>query len=303
MAGEAVATTVRIGTFGGVSALPVLVAADRRLFGQLGIDAHLVRVASSGELRDGLLGGQLDIAHATVDDLIAWRDGSGADVVGWLGGTSGPVALVANPPITSVADLRGRAIGVDDPRTGFATILRGRLRDAGVPEGDVELVAIGATRLRLDALREGRIAATLLSLPFSLQARDSGARILDDGGADPPAAAAISTRAWLEANASVAEDYYRAVLAALRFLMTARSGDEPVLTVARILGVEARHAAEICTRLFGSPPGWPTSARPDNAGFEAAWRLRAQTGDQPKASPDSYLSDLVYSRVRAWRAG
>lgn len=303
MAGDGGPAAVAVGTFGGVSALPVLVAADRGLFVEFGVDARLVRVSSSRELRDGLLGGRLDVIHATVDDLIAWRDGSGADIVGWIGGTSGPVALVARGSFATIADLRGQAIGVDDPHSGFATILRYRLRSAGVREEDVELVAIGATRLRVDALREGRIAATLLSLPFSLQARDWGATVLDDGRADPPAAAAVSQRAWLEANASVADDYCRAVLAAVTSLSEPIAPEEPVEAIARILGIEVRHAAEMQAVLFGSPHGWPASAGPDRAGFEAAWRLRTEVGDPPNAPPEEYQTDLVYRRMLDAAAG
>lgn len=303
MAGEPGGAIVRVGTFGGVSALPVLVAADRGHFQELGLDASLVRVSSSAELRDGLLSGALDIIHATVDDLIAWRDASGVDIVGWIGGTSGPISLAAQPSITTVADLRGLTIGVDDPHSGFASILRRRLRDGGLPEGDVELVPIGATRLRIEALREGRIAATMLSLPFSLQARDWGATILDDGLDDPPAAAGASTRAWLELNAPTADGYFRAVLRALRALVAPPIADGPVEDVARLLQVGAGLAAEAHSLLFGSLRGWPVSGLPDRAAFEAAWRLRAESGNLPKAPPRDYLTDVVYSRVLRSPAG
>jgi ABC-type nitrate/sulfonate/bicarbonate transport system substrate-binding protein len=262
-----------------------------------------VRAAGSGELRDGLLSGELDVVHATFDDLIAWRDGSGVDVVAWLGGSSGPLALAANPSISAVAGLRGQPIGVDDPHSGFASILRRRLRQGGLRDDEVELVPIGATRLRIEALRAERIAATMLSLPFSLQAREWGATILDDGRLDPPAAGAISRRAWLAANAGLADDYYRAVLTALTSLMTPDSADDPVKVVAHVLGVEEHHARELCSILFGTPPVWPPSAVPDRSGFDVAWQLRAEVGDPPKAPPGDYLMDVVYSRVLGKTAG
>jgi ABC-type nitrate/sulfonate/bicarbonate transport system substrate-binding protein len=279
------------------------VAADRGHFQELGIDVSLVRVSSSGELRDGLLGGQLDIIHATVDDLIAWRDASGADIVGWMGGTSGPIALAALPSITAVADLRGEKIGVDDPRSGFVSLLRRRLRDGGLRDDDVELLPIGATRLRIDALREARIAATMLSLPFSLQARDWGATILHDGLDDPPAAAGVSKRAWLERNGPIADAYFRAVRAALAWFAAPGSVAEPSQVLARLLGVDNVLAGQIRALIFGPARGWPTSGVPDLAAFEAAWRLRSEMGDAPTGQPGDYLTENVYSRVRSSAAG
>ena len=166
---------LEIGTFGGASALPIVVAQAVGVFDRAGLDVKASRTTDSGWLRDELRAGSLAVVHLAPDNIIAWADDGGAPVRAWLAGSAGPISLVAGSA-RSIGDLRGSRLGVDSPQSGFAPILRQLLAAGGVGVDEVELVSLGATRLRYTNLREGRVEATMLTLPWSLLAQRSGDR-------------------------------------------------------------------------------------------------------------------------------
>ena len=183
----------------------------------------------------GLLEGRYQVVHATPDNFVAWRDRTGAPIVAWVGGSSGPIALVGRRGISSVAELAGRSIAVDAPTSGFVSILRRILRTAGVDPASVHLDPLGATHLRAAALREGRTDASMLTLPWSAAAASEGLPILADSRTAAPrlqGSCGGSLEPWLEANPSEADGYLRAIVAALTWLASlpeSRNGPQRLL--------------------------------------------------------------------------
>jgi ABC-type nitrate/sulfonate/bicarbonate transport system substrate-binding protein len=76
--------------------------------------------------------------------------------------------------IEGIASLRGRVVGVDVAASGFAFALFEILGGAGLRRDDYELAELGSTPQRLDALLEGRCAATMLNAGNDLKADDAG---------------------------------------------------------------------------------------------------------------------------------
>ena len=74
--------------------------------------------------------------------------GAPADFAAYAGITRGTLDLFADPSIATVADLKGKSIGVDAMATGFAHALRAMLAKAGLREGERDGFIPGA---RLDA--------------------------------------------------------------------------------------------------------------------------------------------------------
>src|SRR5919206_1410759 len=146
---------------------PALVAAQSQgLFEQEGLTVEVELTRGSIEQIRGLLGGTWDIAHTAADNVMAYVDREGADLFVFAVADLGVgQKLVVRPDVTGYADLRGQPLGVDALDTGYAFVLRRMLENNGLAWGDYQLVAVGSTPQRLQALREGRIAGALLSSP------------------------------------------------------------------------------------------------------------------------------------------
>jgi ABC-type nitrate/sulfonate/bicarbonate transport system substrate-binding protein len=138
-------------------------------------------VPSSPAQFSALADGSLDAALTSPDNVIAYRflpDNP-------LGGTRDVrivaavdrglgLALYASAGTPDVAALRGKVVGVDVAASGFAFALYEILGRAALGRSDYRLAELGSTPKRLEALLEGRCAATMLNAGNDLKADDAG---------------------------------------------------------------------------------------------------------------------------------
>jgi ABC-type nitrate/sulfonate/bicarbonate transport system substrate-binding protein len=83
--------------------------------------------------------------------------------------------LIAQPDIKSVAQLRGKNIGVMSPEGSLAVVAREMLRKNGLdPAKDVNLVTMGGDDVRFPALQTKSIQATLFNTAMSIKAQKDG---------------------------------------------------------------------------------------------------------------------------------
>lgn len=294
------APRLRVSTFAGAAALPVHIARDRGYFAACGLEVELIEIRSSSDLMSGLVNGSYEIVHASPYNVVAWRDRVGAEIVAWIGLASGPVALVAAPGVASIAALGGERIGVDAPQSGFVSVLHRMLRHGGVDAADVELVPVGATELRLEALRANSVAATLLTLPWLLSATDAGFVVLAEQNKVAPrlqGSCGASLRPWLANQPEIADAYLRAIVAALTWLYLPASRPAVRSHIRERFGIDARLADAVCDAFLDPVSGWPPSARIDPRGMELVCALRGETGAPPLAPSASYYTLDPYARV------
>ena len=287
---------VRVGTFGGASALPLLVAERLGLFASVGLRVETERTTDSGALRCGLAEGRLQILHLAPDNVLAWRDGTAGmealAVSAWLSGSNGPIALVAQG-VATIEDLRGARIGVDAAGSGFAPILRRLLASAGVAADEVTLLELGATRSRAAALLDGRVDATMLTLPWVSLATDAGATVLADHRAVAPGlltSCGASLDGWLDGEGrDLAPAYAGALDGAIAWLRGRDVTDAATGWLAQELGVAAPVAAATLGVMLDPATGWPRRSGVTPGALDAVWRLRAEAVGEPRLAPDAYL--------------
>lgn len=81
-------------------------------------------------------------------------------------------------PGATLDDLRGAVVGVDVPGSGFALALFTLLERRGLGRDDYEVVKLGSTPQRLQALLDGGCAATMLGAGNELAAEAAGCTLL-----------------------------------------------------------------------------------------------------------------------------
>jgi ABC-type nitrate/sulfonate/bicarbonate transport system substrate-binding protein len=293
-------TPLRVSLFGGVSALPIMLAEDHGHFAAEGLSVEIVRTANSHDLMQGLVSGEFSIVHAAPDNFIEWRDRTGALITTWIAGPGGPVSLVARGSISSVSDLRGRDIAVDAVESGFVSVLREILRSAGLADDDVSLVALGSTNLRFRALMEGETTATMLTLPWSTKAEEAGfVRLADQYAVLPglPGSCGASLEPWLLGNPEVADAYFRAVCAATTWVLMPDSATELTRIIEKVFDVSGVQADRIRGALVAPSGGCPPSCFVDVGGFATLCDLRLRNGQPPRQEPADYISFDPYRRV------
>jgi len=129
-----------------------------------GYDVQVVTVGGSLQGIQQMMAGGVEFAEVNSTGLIQANADQNVPVRGLMGtGTiDWGVGVLANGPIKSVADLKGKKIGIFSLGTGGAPLLKGYLRSNGIdPDKDVQIIATGAGAPALEALRNDRVQALM----------------------------------------------------------------------------------------------------------------------------------------------
>lgn len=291
--GQAAHTHVRVSSFQGLQNLPIYAALRQGYFAGEGLAVTLTFTPGSAPQLAGLVRGEYDLVQTAPDNIISLNtrpDAFGLDparsprVVMLLGGSNGPLSVYARRGITTADDLLGATLGVDNPTSGFALVLRDLLSRQGLSLGhDYQFTIAGGTHARCEALLQGAIAATILYTPFDLRASDGGCVRLATTTDFYTAYASIvtgATRPWLDAHPDIPTRYITAILRALQWLHDPANAGfvralmlaEPALGVAPAL-VDRAYAAYV-----NPATGFGRSAALDDAGLRQVIALRATYG-------------------------
>lgn len=146
-----------------------------------GLEVVEVPVASSPAQFRSLVAGELDVALTSPDNVLAYRFspsnplGATFDVhiISTVDRGVG-LALYGRPGLDSAEELRGAVLGVDVPTSGFALAMYALAESLGLGRDDYELVALGSTPKRADALVAGTCDATMLNAGNELGAEEAG---------------------------------------------------------------------------------------------------------------------------------
>jgi hypothetical protein len=172
-------TPLVVGTFS--PSVLLRVARCTGVLDRCGLVVQEQQVASSPAQFTALADRSLHAALTSPDNVVAYRFLPGNP----LGGTRDVrivaavdrglgLALYAAAGTSDVVALRGRVVGVDVAASGFAFAMFELLDRAGLRREDYLLAELGSTPRRLDALLEGRCAATMLNAGSDLKADDAG---------------------------------------------------------------------------------------------------------------------------------
>ncbi|MQA91558.1 MAG: PhnD/SsuA/transferrin family substrate-binding protein [Gemmatimonas sp.] len=212
--------------------LPAMIAQDEGFFADNGLDVEL-SVYESASTVPVTLGEdkQYDLGGANPASLMAAQS-QGIDVVAVAGATldsvkSPLVSLIADPNITSLADLSGKRIGLPALEgTYYASMVR-VLDDAGVPPGSYDTIQIPTPRAA-EQLRAGVVDAVMTVPPFVEPLIREGYGHLSDPQTEATSSDAVTsafwmaTRDWADANEDAITAWVRSYKDAINFIK-----DEP----------------------------------------------------------------------------
>lgn len=307
--------TLRVCTFQGLQNLPLVTARRLGFLDHAGLDIVVSYTSSSAQQLGALASHEYDVIHTAPDNVINFDTNPAAfavnpadapRVVMLMGGSNGPLGVFARPEISSEGFLRGRPIGVDNPGSGFALVLRDLLAAAGLTLGrDYSFVVAGGTAKRAQALLAGELAATILYPPFDLQVARAGCRLIASSvGAYPAYAsqALAATQPWVETHGDLVRRYIGALLRALSAIYDPdmRPEIEALLVEESALGLGTLPAADAYAAFTDPRHGFGRTAELDPAGLAQVIALRARYGGAGAVlgEPMSYCDARWYDAAR-----
>lgn len=283
-------TELRVIAFPGAPNLPIFAAIEHGFFGKENLEVALTTTPSSVFQFEKLAAGEFDIACTAFDNVVAYREGQGAaDIEGeadfhvLMGATQIELGFIVAPDIASYADLKGRSVALDALSTGFAFVLYEMLARAGLKRDDVQMVAVGATPQRWEAVKAGTHAGTLTIEPFTSIARNAGFNVLDrsTGVFDAYQGGIVAARqSWARANPLAVQGFIRGYLAGLGWTLAPQNREAGAeLLVANMPAIKPGVVDAVMASLLDPKSGLTPKGAILPEGMQTVLALRSKYGE------------------------
>ena len=156
-----------------IAEVPFRIANIKGFYRDEGLDVEVILIRGAVGMQ-ALLGGSVDYTSASGSTIAAAVRGIPVKLV-FIASAKPQFDLIAQPQIRSVADLKGKNVGISS-RGGAIDLLTQLIvqKNGLVPNKDVISLVIGGQEDTVLALRTGRIAAALLTPPRPLVLQREG---------------------------------------------------------------------------------------------------------------------------------
>ena len=271
---------------------PLWLAQKLGYFDREGLDVQIVVMRGTPITLQALATESIYAANVGTDGVITAVD-KGLDfaMVGSLLNNLS-MSVVAAKPYKSFDDLRGKTIGSQTLTTGTGFALRLVLRAHGLEfPRDYQILNVGGVTDRYLALQSGQIAATPLSVPLDISAKQQGFNVLGYFADDLPTYffnPYTVKRSWAEKNRALVVRYMKAIAQTHRWLFDNRDAACGYLSKEMSMTVEnCRFAWEYTVK----NRVWDRNADLNLEGVRTMIKIVAEINGQkePLAQPAKYV--------------
>jgi NitT/TauT family transport system substrate-binding protein len=220
--------------------LPLTISEQLGYFKAEGLDVEISDFAGGARALQALVGGSADVVSGAYEHTINMQSKNQFVQAFVLQGRAPQIAMgvstKAMPNYRTVADLRGKKIGVSAPGSSTNMVANLVLSRAGVKASDVSWVGVGTAAGALAALRSGQIDAMSNTDPVMTMLEQKGAvRIISDTrtlkgtldvfGGPMPAGCFYTHIDFIQKHPNTCQALANAIVHALKWLQTAGPSD------------------------------------------------------------------------------
>jgi NitT/TauT family transport system substrate-binding protein len=211
-------THIVISTTATANNLPEWLAKESGIFAKHGLDAEFQTLTDENAVA-GLIAGSINFSPTGASQAVL-ASSAGADLVMLaVKVPTFPWKFYARPEITSLADMKGKKVGITAAGAPFDVGLRMVLPRLGLqPDRDVTFIPAGSIANVTAALFSGALEGTALVVgPDSLKAESLGMRVLFDFADQKvsyPLSGITVQRAYLTANRTTVQEYVDSIVEA-----------------------------------------------------------------------------------------
>lgn len=220
--------------------LPLTIAEEKGFFKDEGLDVTIVDFAGGSKALQAVVGGSADVVSGAFEHTINMQFKGQPMVAFVLQGLAPQIVLGVNPKTMpnykTVADLRGKKIGVSAPGSSTNVLVNFVLAKAGLKPSDVSIVGVGASSGAVAAMRSGQIDAISNLDPVITLLQHSGdlkvvvdTRIVSEAekvfGGPMPAACLYAPERFVQGNPGTVQALTNAMVRADKWIQAAGPGD------------------------------------------------------------------------------
>ncbi len=276
--------------------LPLTIAEQKGYFKDEGLDISIVDFAGGSRALAAVVGGSADVVSGAFEHTVNMQFKGQPMRAFVLQGRAPQIVLGVNPKtmpnFKSVADLKGKKIGVTAPGSSTNVMVNFVLAKAGLKPSDVSIVGVGAANGAVAAMRAGNIdAISNLDPVITLLSRSGDLKIVTDTrlvaeadrvfGGPMPAGCLYAPQPFIDRHPNTVQAMTNAMVRANHWIQQAGPSDiiaavpESFLLGDRAVYIDAFLAAKGALSPDGSIP---------DAGAGTAFRALASVDDKLAAA-------------------
>jgi ABC-type nitrate/sulfonate/bicarbonate transport system substrate-binding protein len=213
--------------YSGVSGFqgPLWAFNELQLFPKYDLSPEIVLIGGGTQSMQALLSGYTHFALASATAPMSIKLQAGNVVIVGASLNKFPFSLVAQKEIDHPSKLVGKRIGIVNFGGSNELAVLLALHEWGIPRQSVTLLRSGDTAARFIALANKALDATLLSMPYTLEAKKTGFNILANMGdmqAAFPMTVVVANRAYLDKKRTVVKRFMAGYSEAIYRLMNSK---------------------------------------------------------------------------------
>ncbi|MEO9101109.1 MAG: ABC transporter substrate-binding protein [Burkholderiaceae bacterium] len=220
--------------------LPLTVAEQLGYFKDEGLDVEIVDFAGGSKALAAVVGGSADVVSGAFEHTINMQFKGQPMRAFVLQGRAPQIVLGVNPKtmpdFKSIADLKGKKIGVTAPGSSTNVMVNFVLAKAGLKPSDVSIIGVGAGNGAVAAMRAGQIdALSNLDPVITLLKRSGDLKIVTDTrilaesekvfGGPMPAGCLYSPQPFIDKNPNTVQALTNAIVRADKWIQSAGPSD------------------------------------------------------------------------------
>ncbi len=229
----------------GLSDLFTVVAEKKGFYREEGLEVDKQVIGSDIAVK-AVIAGEIEYTRAIGSVLRAAT--TGLPVKGILAAqTRPPQLLVARPEFKTVAELKGKNIGIDSQQGTTHMLLKAIVKYYGMdPEKDIVAVALTDNPTRLKAVQGGAVQAAMLDLAIAIKAETEGLRILANAGdiTERIMGGLATSDKRIKENPDQVLRFVRAHVKALKFMRDPKNKDELIAIMMAELNLSKEEATK-----------------------------------------------------------
>jgi NitT/TauT family transport system substrate-binding protein len=233
-------TTIAVGGKNLLYYLPLTIAEQLGYFKAEGLDITVVDFAGGARALQAVVGGSADVVSGAFEHTVNMQHKGQRLRAFVLQGRAPQIVLGVNPKTMpnykTVADLKGKKIGVTAPGSSTNVMANFILAKAGLKPSDVSIIGVGAAQGAVAAMRSGQIdAMSNLDPVITLLQRSGDLKIVSDTrivaeaekvfGGPMPAGCLYAPQSFIDKNPNTVQALTSAIVRANRWIQAAGPGE------------------------------------------------------------------------------
>jgi ABC-type nitrate/sulfonate/bicarbonate transport system substrate-binding protein len=215
--------------------------------------------------------------------------------------------LITGSKYKKIEDLKGGTMGVINLTSGSTVLLQKILAAHGLKyPGDYDLLTVGGTPARYAAVKKGAVAAAMVTIPTSYEAKEDGLNVLANISKylpDYQFTVIAGNEKWMAALKDQTVRFLMAMIKAMRFLNDPKNQEASIQAMVKHFKVKRKYAELAYKEVMQDLRPIDNNAMPSMKGMETVINLEVENKGLDKSYPPQHFIDDSYRQEALKRLG